>query len=113
VEKLLERHPQQKVKVFAVWEAILPTDWSPPTTLALGRLSDRRVAQFWDKEHVLAKAMAESRDPASRPDCCVRKGVLWDLIAVYQVGAIWGQSLPTGTLFNGPVVRALTGQTIL
>ena len=112
MERLLEQHPQQKVRVFAVWEPILPTDWSPPTTSALGRLSDRRVVQFWDKDHVLTKIMAESRDPKSGPDCCVRKGVLWDLIAVYPAGAIWDQSLPAPVLFNGPVVRAVAGHAV-
>lgn len=98
--------------MFAVWEPILPIDWSPPTTSALGRLSDRRVVQLWDSEHVLAKIMAESRDQESRPDCCVRKGVLWDLIAVYPARAMWGQSLPTATLFNGPVVRAVVSHAV-
>jgi hypothetical protein len=113
VEKLLEQQPQQKVTVFAVWEPILPTDWNRPITPVLARLSDRRVAQFWDKERVLAKVLAESRDPGSRPDCCVRKGVLWDLLAVYRAGAIWDQSLPAALVFNGPVVRAIVDQIIL
>jgi len=110
---MLDQHPAIKVKVFAVWEPILPTDWSAPTTSALRRLSDHRVAQFWDKEHLLAKAMAESRDPASKPDCCDRRGVLWDLIAVYPAAAVWGQTLPTATVFNGPVVRAIAHSKIL
>ena len=110
---MLDQHPGTKVKVFAVWEPILPTDWSAPTTSALRRLSDHRVAQFWDKEHLLAKAMAESRDPASKPDCCDRRGVLWDLIAVYPAAAVWGQTLPPATVFNGPVVRVIAHSKIL
>ena len=58
--------PRHKVTVFAVWEPILLTDWSRPTTPALGRMSDRRVVQFWDKEHVLAIVLAASRGPGSR-----------------------------------------------
>ena len=104
---MLDQHPDARVRVFAVWEPILPTDWIPPTTSALGRLSDRRVSQFWDEGHILAAVMAESRNPESRPDCCNRKGILWDLIAVYPTGSVWSQSLPPATLFNGPVVRAL------
>jgi hypothetical protein len=110
---MLEQHPDTKVGVLAAWEPILPTDWSAPTTSALRRLSDRRVAQFWDKEHLLAKAMAESRDPTSKPECCDRHGVLWDLIAVYPAAAVWGQTLPAATVFNGPVVRVIAHSKIL
>ncbi len=110
---MLEQHPDTKVRVLAAWEPILPTDWSAPTTSALRRLSDRRVAQFWDKEHLLAKAMAESRDPPSKPECCDRRGILWDLIAAYPAGAVWSQSLPPATVFNGPVVRVIAHSKIL
>lgn len=41
--------------MFAVWEPILITDWSAPTTFALRRLADRRVRQFWDKDHAMAR----------------------------------------------------------
>jgi hypothetical protein len=113
VEKLLEQRVEAKVRVFAVWEPILPTDWSAPTTFALRRLSDQRVRQFWDKDHAMAKAMAASRDPDSKPDCCDRRGVLWDLIAVYPAGAVWEKRLPPATVFNGPVVRVVARSKIL
>ncbi len=113
VEKLLEQHPEAKVTVFAVWEPILPTDWIPPTTGALRRLSDRRVKQFWDSDHTLARALAESRAGQPQPDCCNRRGTLWDLIAVYPVGAEWGETLPRADVFNGPVVRAVASSKIL
>ena len=110
---MLDQHPDNKVRVFAVWEPILPIDWGAPTTSALHRLSDHRVTQFWDKQHLLAKVMAESLDPESKPDCCSRHGILWDLIAVYPGGTLWVQSLPPATVFNGPVVRVVAGTKIL
>jgi hypothetical protein len=100
------------VRVFAVWEPILPTDWIAPTTGTLGRLSDGRVMQFWDKEHRMAKAMRESRAGEPKPDCCDRKGTLWDLIAVYPAGTEWRETLPHATVFNGPVVRAIGSSPI-
>jgi hypothetical protein len=39
------------------------------------------------------------------PDCCERKGFLWDLTAAYAPGAQWHETLPQPILFNGPVVR--------
>ena len=113
VEKLLEEHPATKVRVFAVWEPILLTDWSAPTTVALRRLSDHRVRQFWDKDHAVATAVARSRDPDTKPDCCKRRGILWDFIAVYPAGAEWDQNLPPATVFNGPVVREISRSKIL
>ena len=44
--------------MFNVWEPILPTDFSKPMSIVLNRISDPRVMQFWDEEHVLATLMA-------------------------------------------------------
>ena len=35
--------------MFVIWEPVLPTDWSSPSTATLRRISDSRAAQFWDK----------------------------------------------------------------
>jgi hypothetical protein len=94
------------VKVFAVWEPILATDWGKPGSGVLGRLSDRRVTQFWDKQHLLAKQMAQdARSPQPKQQCCQQAGILWDLGAVYRPGALWTETLPPAVFFDGPVVR--------
>ena len=98
--------------VFAVWEPILPTDWMPPTTGALSRLSDRRIRQFWDKNHAVAEILAQSRVDQPQPDCCRRRGTLWDLVAVYPPGAEWRATLPVATVFDGPVVRVVNSEKI-
>lgn len=93
------------MRVFVVWEPILSTDFSAPTTWALSRASDRRVQQYWDTQHVVAKQMAaDARAPQPEQECCLRSGVLWDLAAVYPKGALWEERMPTATIFNGPVV---------
>ena len=84
---------------------MLPTDWSAPSRSVLGRLSDPRVQQYWDPDHVLATQMAQdSRPPQPEQDCCVRSGILWDLAAVYPPGATWSDRMPPAVVFNGPVV---------
>ncbi len=92
--------------VFAVWEPILPTDWSAPDTSVLHRLNDRRVQQFWDPGHVLATVInkAETLGPL-HPDCCEHEGFFWDLTAAYAPGARWGDTLPEPVLLNGTIVR--------
>jgi hypothetical protein len=92
------------VVVFAVWQPMLPTDLAPPVTWVLSRMADRRVRQYWDPNHVLARRMAaDARPPQPEPDCCVRSGILWDLAAVYPAGAKWDDRLPPATVFTGPV----------
>jgi hypothetical protein len=94
------------VVVFAVWEPILPTDWSAPGTSVLDRLNDRRVRQFWDPGHVLAAVIKKAeRTGQLRPDCCERNGFLWDLTAAYAPGARWSDNLPEPILLNGTMVR--------
>ena len=88
-----------------VWEPILPTDFGPPTTSVLSRAADRRVQQYWDRDHVLAKQMVrDARAPQPDQECCVRSGILWDLVAVYPKSARWEEQIPPATVFNGPVV---------
>jgi hypothetical protein len=104
VNAVLKRHPGSDIRVFAVWEPILPTDWSRPSSVVLDRLSDRRAVQMWDRHHLVANLLKQSaagRDPG----CCKRNQTLWDIIAVYPPGARWTDSLPAPRLFAGPVVR--------
>lgn len=89
---------------------MLATDTSAPTTGTLARLSDPRVRQFYDVDHLIAKRMkADARPPQPVQDCCTRDGVLWDLIAIYDAGDRWTDRLPIATFFNGPVVDVIDG----
>ena len=92
--------------VFAVWEPILPTDWSAPGTSVLNRLNDRRVRQFWDTGHVLASVIKKAETSGQlHPDCCDHNGFFWDLAAAYAPGSRWNDTLPEPVLLNGPVVQ--------
>ena len=93
-----------------VWEPILPTDYSSPGTLVLSRLSDTRVTQYWDKNHLFAEQLGHkiAADPGQpQPNCCVHKGTQWDEVAVYSRGASWDEQVPRAAFLNGPVVRSL------
>jgi hypothetical protein len=83
------------VRVFVIWEPVLPTDWSSPSTAALSRIFDTRAAQFWDKGRLISHSMGE-RDSRS---------VVWDHVAVYPAGAIWEDGPPQALYHGGPVVR--------
>ena len=95
IEEVLKEFPGKTVHAFVVWEPVLPTDWSAPSTAALNRISDGRVAQYWDKDRLVSKSMGE-RD---------RKSIVWDHIAVYGPGATWHQK--TALFADGPVIKVL------
>lgn len=108
----MRQQPAARVQVFAVWEPILLTDWSRPSTAVLKRLTDARVVQFWDARHMLARRMAQdAREPQPKQNCCERDGYLWDLAAVYPAGALWQDAMPPAIFFDGPVVRRKDGIT--
>jgi len=87
---------------------MLPTDWSAPSSAVLKRLSDPRVQQYWDPNHVLATQMKnDARPPQPAQECCVRSDILWDLAAVYPAGSMWSERMPPAVVFNGPVVDVM------
>lgn len=76
----------------------------------LARLSDPRVAQYWDENHLFAEQLRskiESDAVQPQPNCCTGKGVPWDEVAVYRQDEHWDSQLPRAAFLNGPVVRAL------
>jgi hypothetical protein len=83
---------------------MLPTDWSKPSGMVQGRISDPRVVQFWDKDHLVAKELQQQLSPSQI--CCQRNGVIWDAAAVYPNGVQWG-SAPA---FFGGAVLDVAGQ---
>jgi hypothetical protein len=106
----LKQNANPHIRVFAVWEPILPTDFSSPGAAVMGRLPDRRVTQYWDKNHLFAEQLSRAieSDPAHpRPSCCDHEGTQWDEVAVYPQGAQWSEQLPRAAFLNGPVVHSL------
>jgi hypothetical protein len=88
------------IRVFVVWEPILPTDWMRPSGMMQSRIADPRVAQFWDKGHLVAKELR--RELVSEPNGYNPRGTLWDFLALYGKQAKWGETPPVFT--GGPVV---------
>ena len=106
---MLRQNPNPHIRVFAIWEPILPTDYARPGTAVLARLSDTRVAQYWDKDHLFAGQLGrklESDASHPQPKCCTQRGIQWDEVAVYGSDARWDGELPRAVFLNGPVVRA-------
>ena len=99
IERLLEEQHDRRIRVFVIWEPVLPTDLAAPSTMTLKRISDMRASQYWDKEHLISKSLGE-RDSDS---------VVWDYVAVYQPGELWDQAPPEPVYSNVPVIRGIDG----
>ena len=97
VDHILADVAGKQVRTFVVWEPVLFTDWSSPSTMTLARISATRAAQFWDKGRVISQSMGEHD----------RGSIVWDYIAVYSAGAVWDQSPPHALYGGGPVIRVI------
>ncbi len=85
------------VRTFVIWEPVLFTDWSSPSTTTLGRISNTRAAQFWDKDRLISHSMGEHD----------RGSVVWDYVGVYAPGSLWAAGPPKALYGGGPVIRVL------
>jgi hypothetical protein len=96
-QKLLDEQREEKIRVFVIWEPILPTDLAAPSTRTLKRIGDLRASQYWDKEHLVSKSIGEE------------DGVVWDYVAVYPQGKLWDKGPPEPTYSKAPVIHAIEG----
>ncbi len=105
MERILKQTQSSSVRVFVVWEPMLPTDWYRPTRPTLKRLSDSRAVQFWDTHHLIAGQLKQQLQQfhGTHPSCCEDRGHLWDMAAVYPPGIEWGDAAPK--FDDGPVYR--------
>ena len=61
----------------------------------MSRVSDPRAAQYWDKGRLISRALGEHD----------RRSIVWDHIAVYSPGELWGDRPPPPMYEGGPVVH--------
>jgi len=98
----MKQEESANLTILVVWEPILASDWSRPTRPVLGRISDPRVKQFWDKDHLIAKQLNQQLS-TFQPSCCRHAGILWDVAVLYPKGVQWGASQPV--FIDGAVVQ--------
>jgi hypothetical protein len=89
------------LRVFVVWEPVLATDWTAPSTVIMKRVSDPRVQQYWDNGRLLSKEMGEHD----------RSSVVWDWVGIYSPEAVWEGAPPKPFFDDGPVVHVVPAFT--
>ncbi|HEX6502825.1 MAG TPA: hypothetical protein VF011_06220 [Terriglobales bacterium] len=96
---MLREIDSQDVRVFVIWEPVLPTDFVAPSTAALARIPDVRAAQYWDRKRALSHLLGEHN----------RSTVVWDYIAVYTPGTLWQGTPPKPIYSDSPVRDVISG----
>jgi hypothetical protein len=96
----LKQQTDRDIRVFVVWEPVLPTDWMAPSTNTMGRIPDSRARQYWDKGRLLSKTLGE-KDKGS---------IVWDAVLVYQRSVTWtdAASAPKPLSAEGPVLDVIS-----
>ena len=97
--QLLRETSSQDVRVFVIWEPVLPTDFVAPSTAALRRIPDVRAVQYWDRKRSLSHLLGEHNRPT----------VVWDYIAVYAPGTLWQDAPPKPVYSDNPVRDVISG----
>lgn len=106
LQEVLNLSPDQRMRVFVVWEPVLATDIAPASTAVMARVHDRRVAQYWDPKLLVSRELIRTAkaDPSRLGKGEIRD-VVWDAVAVYERGAEWTDGLPFPSYYGGPVVE--------
>lgn len=96
-KEILEKYPSRKVRVYAVWFSMLPTDARAGWRWTSRVITDPRVEHFWDGKKVVGRWLAENGDsPGS--------GVIWDAYFLYGPDAQWEQKPEPLTSWGGPIL---------
>jgi hypothetical protein len=105
---LLQNAPNAKVKVFAIWEPITFSDLTVPSDAVLRRITDSRVSEYYDRNHLVSKALQAQllTRGVTGQDHLVKNEYVWDTVAVYPAGVRWENGAGAKPDFVGaPVVR--------
>lgn len=109
VQQVLDNLKGPDVKVYSVWQPILPSDMKFAVGRATKNLTDPRVAHFWDADNELARSFS----PVLGID-----GQTWDVYLLYDENAEWKDAPPKpiywqeqlgisdATTLNGPKLTA-------
>ena len=91
--QLLAQHPAAPLRVYAVWVP-LPVSVSRDKWGA-GNMTDARVTQYWDGEHIISRWFANQVDGYD--------GISWGFYYLYGPDASW-ETLPSPLIDSGGIV---------
>lgn len=103
--------------MIVIWEPILGLDIAPPSPANLARLSDPRVAQFWDGQRLVSDALLQSArtNPEKlsqrQQEQLAKAKVVWDFVGLFPAGTRWNErkTPPFPDYSGAPVVDVIDG----
>jgi hypothetical protein len=104
----MQTAPNAKVKVFVIWEPIIFSDLTLPADSVLRRVTDARAAQYYDRNHLVSKALQTQMvaHGVAGQDYFVKDQYVWDTMAVYPPGMRWENgAAPKPDFVGAPVVE--------
>ena len=98
-KEILDKYPEAKLRVYVIWEPMLPSDSLRRTRDDL--ITDKRSVHFKDSEQVSGRWFT-----ANMKDCTSLGDAAWDAYYLYGKEAKWDER-PSPTLACGtPIVQA-------
>lgn len=88
---MLETIDDERLRVYVVWEPMLPGDSQKVAKGAMRLLPDSRVTHFWIGNQTIAKAFKKALGFKER--------MAWDVYIAYSAKTIWGDDLPIHSTF--------------
>lgn len=114
LDTLLQHQRDKKLAVLIVWERVgrsrfAPAATRPPSSSVLSRISDVRVAQFWDGGQLTSAALRDAaRQHPEWPSGELRNaGVIWDTVFVFAPGGRWDDAPPMPSYVGGDVANVI------
>ena len=106
MQHALEQIPSADVKVYVVWEPILPWDREGAAKENRGLVTDRRASHFWARDLELAKRFQGPIRLEGEP--------AWDVYLLYDSEASWsGESVPVPADFMHQLAGRLPDDKML
>ena len=94
--------------MFVIWEPITFSDLTVPADSVLRRITDSRVLQYYDSNHLVSKALQAQMltRGVTGQDHLVKNQYVWDTVAVYPAGVRWENGAgPKPDFVGAPVAR--------
>jgi hypothetical protein len=103
---MLRRQGSAGLRVFVIWEPVIPTDWGDPSPAITAHVRDSRARHYWDKDRRLSAmyggaARLDALAPIRRIGFQMKE-VLWDVVLIYPPGVRWGEP---ASILLAPVVK--------